>query len=109
MFALCFKCASLMHSDECTHSDDERMIRGTYVANELRFAVQKGYKVLKIYEAWEYEMTQNDKSDSSSGLLAEYINTFLKLKTEASGFPTWCTTADDEDQYISNFLDHEGI
>lgn len=109
MFALCYKCASNMQSEECLHTDDERMIHGTYVADELRVAVEKGYKILKIYEAWEYKTTQYNKSEDKCGIFGEYIDTFLKIKTQASGFPQWCQTDDDKDQYIQKFLEHEGI
>jgi len=39
----------------------------------------------------------------------EYVNTFLKLKAEASGYPSWVRTADDEDLYIRQFYQSEGI
>lgn len=45
MFILCFKCAVDKQSTACAHSDSERMIHGTYVADELRLAVQKGYRI----------------------------------------------------------------
>jgi len=39
----------------------------------------------------------------------EYIDTFLKLKTEASGYPDWVGTPEEEDRYIANFFASEGI
>jgi hypothetical protein len=39
----------------------------------------------------------------------DYINTFLKLKAEASGYPSWVRTPDDEDRYIELFWEREGI
>jgi len=39
----------------------------------------------------------------------EYINTFLKLKAEASLYPSWVRTPDDEDLYIREFYHSEGI
>lgn len=110
MFILCFKCATEKNVDRCTHSDAERMIHGTYIADELRLAVQKGYRVLKIYEAWHYEsMTKFDKSSNSGGLFAEYINTFVKLKTTYSGFPSWCKNEEDKEAFINKFYEKEGI
>ena len=38
-----------------------------------------------------------------------YINTFLKHKTEASGYPSWVRTPEDEDRYIDAFYASEGI
>jgi len=43
------------------------------------------------------------------GLFAEYINTFLKLKTEASEYPDWVRTPEDEDRNVANFFASEGI
>jgi hypothetical protein len=39
----------------------------------------------------------------------EYIDTFLKLKAEASGYPDWVRTPDDEDKYVQAFWESEGI
>lgn len=109
MFVLCFKCAVEKNSDECMHSDNDRVIRGTYIADELRLAVSKGYTIMKIYEAWEYEIIQLDADSQNEGLFAGYIDTFLKIKTEASGYPSWCNSADTRKQYIKDYYDHEGI
>jgi len=40
---------------------------------------------------------------------AKYIDTFLKLKTEASGYLDWVRTPEDEDRYNANFYTSEGI
>lgn len=109
LFALCYKCAFDKFDDECIHSQDERSFIGTYVAEELRVAVRKGYEILKIYEAWEYQTTKYDTITKTGGIFAEYINTFLKIKTEASGFPSWCKTPADEDKFIENFYEKEGV
>lgn len=108
MFPLCYKCTAET-LDTCTHSNSERMIHGTYVADELRLAVKKGYTIIKIYEAWEYKITQYDKNTGDGSLFAGYINQFLKIKTEKSGYPPWCKTTDDLKKFIHDFLKHEGI
>ena len=38
-----------------------------------------------------------------------YINFFLKLKIEASGWPKWVKTQEDKDLFIQQCLDREGI
>ena len=43
------------------------------------------------------------------GLFVEYINTFLKIKTETSGYPSRVLTPSDEDRYIEEFWQSEGI
>jgi hypothetical protein len=40
-------------------------------------ALEMGYEINQIYEVWHYPETE-------TGLLAGYINTWLKIKTEAS-------------------------
>jgi len=71
--------------------------------------VQKGYEIVEIIEVYEYAVTQYDPQTGESGLFVEYIDTFLKLKTEASGYPSWNRTPEDEDRYIANFFASEGI
>ena len=60
-----------------------------------RFAFTKSYKVVEIQEVFEYAVTQYDRATGEGGLFVEYINTFLKLKTEASGYPSWVLTPSD--------------
>jgi len=75
---------------QCQHfSDAERVISGTWVLDGLRVALTKGYKMMEIHEVYEYAVTQYDTISGEGGLFVEYINTFLKLKAEASGFPSW--------------------
>ena len=72
-------------------------------------AVDKGYKILEILEVYEYKVTRYDPETVEGGLFVDYIDTFLKLKAEASGYPSWVRTADDEDRYIDLFYQNEGI
>ena len=70
--------------------------------DEVRMAVEMGYKILKIFEVYEYDVTQYDRQTGQGGLFVQYIDTFLKLKTEASGYHSWVRTPEDEDRYIAN-------
>lgn len=109
VFALCQQCATLEENESCMHSDTDREIIGTWGASELRLAISKGYKVSKIYEIYEYKDTQYDSVTKSGGLFAEYVNNFLKLKVEASGFPDWCKNDELQDKYIKEFYEREGV
>ena len=43
-------------------------------------------------------------------MFSSYVNTFLKMKQEASGWPEW--VGDDQDkrsQYLQAYLDKEGV
>lgn len=109
MFILCYKCALEKSSQQCKHTESERIIHGTYISDELRLAIQKGYKIIKIYEAWEYEVLQYDKNAKIDGIFGKYIDTFLKIKSESSGYPPWCKTEADKKRYIDEFYKNEGI
>lgn len=50
-FPLCRSCVETL-SNECHHNDEERCITGTWVTEELKKAVEKGYVVMKIYEVF---------------------------------------------------------
>jgi hypothetical protein len=54
-------------------------------------AVEKGYRVIEVIEVYEYNATQYDPTTGEGGLFVQYINTFLKLRAEASGYPGWVT------------------
>ena len=84
----------------CQHfSDAERAISGTWALDELRVALAKGHKELEIHEVYEYAVSQYDAASGEGVLFVEYINTFLKLKAETSGFPSWVRSPSDE-RYI---------
>jgi len=65
----------------------ERAFSGTWVMDEVRLAVEKGYRILEIYEVYEYQFTQYIPETREGGLFVDYINTFLKFKPEAIGYP----------------------
>jgi hypothetical protein len=110
LFPLCRKCCEKNQKSPCKHSDEERCLLGTWVVDEVSKACCKGYVVKKVYEVWHYENTlQYDPLDQEGGLFSKYINTFLKLKQEASGWPNWVQSEADADKYIDSYLEHEGI
>ena len=55
------------------------------------------------------ERMQYDADTTRGGLFTPYVNAFLKLKQEASGWPGWCKTETDKGKYISDYYDREGI
>ena len=66
----------------CEHTAAQRSIRGTWCTPELLKAVKKGYRVLRIHEVYHFPPAQRRQ-----GLFKKYVNTWLKGKTEASGWP----------------------
>ena len=77
--------------------------------DEVRLALEKGYRILEIDEVYEYQVTQYDLETGAVDLFVDYINTFLKLKAEASGYPGWVRCPEDEEQYVETFWKNEGI
>ncbi|XP_054291039.1 uncharacterized protein LOC129005984 [Macrosteles quadrilineatus] len=98
-------CGEIMYQGDCFHESEDRALVGTWTMDEIRKAVEKGYIIQDIYELWEYEVATYEKG----GLFTEFIDKFLKLKQEASGYPGWCKTEEDKKQYIAKFLEREGI
>jgi hypothetical protein len=89
--------------------DADRCLESTWVIDEVRLAVDKGYKILEILEVYEHKVTRSDSEKGEGGLFVDYIVTFFKLKADASGYPNWVRTADDEDRYIVLFYQNECI
>jgi hypothetical protein len=88
--------------DRCPHTDAERSLTGTWVTSELHKALALGYRLDQIYEVWHFPQSSQD-------LFTSYIDTFLKIKQEASGFPDQCKTPEQQHQYINDILKREGI
>ena len=109
-FALCSTCANTEQQTPCEHTDGERVFRGVWVSEELKKAVELGYTVVKIHEVWHFEeSTQYDPETKEGGLFAEYINQFLKVKQEASGWPEGVSTDEEKDRYIREYFENEDI
>ena len=90
---------------ECNHTDEQRVLTGTWCSPELSKAVDLGYEVQYIYEVWHFKET-------CEGLFRDYVNTWLKIKQEASGWPPW--VEDDEIKRLvfntsEDYFQHEGI
>ena len=93
-FPLCRCCVQeeqaklmLTRTHYCPHFDANRTLRGTWCTPELVKAVEKGYTLVKIHE----------------------VNTWLKLKQESAGWPSWCQTVEQKWDYILRYQEREGI
>ena len=102
MFALCKMCADTCNQTPCTHSDAERAIQGTWCTIELEKALEKGYRLPQIHEVWHFPQ----KTDT---LFKEYIDTFAKIKLEASSYPKACVTDEQKQAYVDDIMEHQGI
>ena len=97
MFALCKTCANTENQTPCMRFDAERAIQGTWCSVELMKALEKCYRILQMYKVWHFLQ----KSDT---LLKEYIDTFAKIKLEASGYPTSCVTDEQKQWYLNDIF-----
>ena len=61
----------------------ERGFWGTFATPELEKAIEAGYRVLDVAENWSWSRCKR-----STSLFKDYIDTSLKIKMEASGWPS---------------------
>ena len=111
VFALCYKCASTQENDfNCQHLPNERALEGTWCSLEIDTAIEKGYKLIEYQQIWEFEeKVQYDLEAKTGGLFTEYVNSNLKGKVEASGYPNHCKNEEDKGKFIKEYFEHEGI
>ena len=110
VFPLCATCVKeemakppLERSYRCAHSNEQRALTGTWCTSELQKAVESGYEIQYIYEVWQFHETYE-------GLFQDYVNTWLKIKQEASGWPSWVGDYPIKRlEYIHEYEKHEGI
>ena len=109
-FPLCYRCACENNNEKCLHDVKDRAITHTYCTPEIEVALNEGYELLEIHEVLHWEESEEyDKEKKAGGIFTEYINTFLKLKQQASGYPQNISTDEEKDNYIKNYLNREGI
>jgi hypothetical protein len=98
-----------MNQGNSTHTDEERCRVATWVVDKVRKAIEMGYDMMNVFEFWEYEITFFDRGTKLGSLFAMYVNMFLKLKKESSGYPSWVKSEADKDKYIEDYRLAEGI
>ncbi|XP_039313511.1 uncharacterized protein LOC120359579 [Solenopsis invicta] len=110
LFALCRSYCEAFSQSVCTHEHpDERELEGTWISCELRKAVEKGYLVRQVSEIWHYSVARYDHDTRQGGLFTRYINSFLQLKQEASGWSSECMDDKSKARYLREYEEIEGI
>ena len=108
LFPLCRTCAQQGIQQEldvhyrCSHTSQERSLLGTWTTCELNKAIEKGYVIDRIFEVWHFPQ-------ESRTLFNSYIDQFLKIKQQASGFPASCHTAEDRRRYLQEIETREQL
>jgi very-short-patch-repair endonuclease len=108
MFTLCYKCAIYTTHSKCNHNENDRALIGTFTTMELKKAIEKHYKIIEIYEVWNFVL-HSPLNENENGIFTQFINDFIKIKIEASGWPNENMSDIEKDEYINDYLEHEGI
>ncbi|XP_070548905.1 uncharacterized protein [Ptychodera flava] len=75
MFPLCRSCADHKQQSPCEHNDEQRSFVGTWTTPELAKAVEKGYKIVKVFEVWHYREREVYNRESHTGGLFTITST----------------------------------
>ena len=51
LFVLCNNCG-VSKGDNCNHTENERILNGPWVTEEVKLALKHGYKITKIYSTF---------------------------------------------------------
>ena len=112
LFGLCRKCCIEMSKNPCSCSDEDRSWIGSYHTSELKLAMEKGYVILTAYELHNFPEDRRcvyNPETPGAGLFEGYINIFLKMKQESSGFPQGVVTEEEKRAYVADYHANEGI
>lgn len=101
---LCFTCAwdfcfTENKHTRCEHSDEERTLHGEWHIDEIKLAIEQGYKLIKIHSAIHHERTRTD-------IFTDYMEVLTAFKTQASGFPD--EYIGREEEFIDEYLKKTG-
>ena len=90
LFTLYRKCAELNMQEYVHENVDDQCLSEMWCTHKLHGGIKQGYKVLKVYEIYHFEKKMK--------IFEQFVNMFLKLKQEASGFLSSCY---NEDGHVS--------
>lgn len=107
-FPLCTACveasieAPLLQKTQRQHPSHQRALTGTWCTPGLQKTLEKGYQLLKVDQVYHFPKQK-------TGLFQEYVDTWLQLKEEASGYPDDCVTAAQQREHCALWFEREGI
>jgi hypothetical protein len=102
LFPLCHTCCAVKLEGFCPHNASERALHGTWLSIEIDKAIELGYQLDSVTEAWHFERR-------STNLFHPFINTLYKTKLEASGFPNNVQTPQEKEDYMAEIEQNEGF
>ena len=104
LFGLCRTCCNNYEARTglCLHSEEERAFEGLWCTPEVDLAIDKGYRVIRGNAGLEYE-------DWDEDMFKDYINMFLKIKTQASKLGDGDMSEEDKKAFADAYLAAEGV
>ena len=102
LYPLCQTCAENEQQTSCQHTEEERQLVSTWTTPELYKALSRGYVLKRIIQVYHYTELRSD-------IFSNYVRIFLKMKTEASGFPKHLKTDEEKLAWIEEFSLKEGV
>ncbi|EGT49852.1 hypothetical protein CAEBREN_12547 [Caenorhabditis brenneri] len=104
LFPLCRTCAERPSGGVCTHNEEnQRYLTGTWVSEEINLAIKMGYKILKYHEVWHWSTW------FTGGFFKSFLQPLLKIKHEASGWPSEVTTDVEKQKHIDTIYENDGV
>ena len=96
--------------EQCEHTDEERSITGTWASILVNAAVERGYKVLEVYEIHHYpKRSSYNKETGEENVFTPFIRDLARAKVISSGFPKDCDTDEKKQAYCDEFREKAGI
>ena len=112
VFPLCRRCSDERNQlNPCPHYDDkDRTWVEGFTHSELNKALALGYVVTEVFEVHHYEKwAQQGGAGDEAPLFAGYINAFIKMKLEASGWPEQCHAVEEKQHFLDECFHQDGI
>ena len=104
IFPLCYKCSMLHSNGSCECKDNEWCLIHMWTTPEVELSINHGYRIVDIYEVLHWERSEMiDMKSKKGGIFNNYINMFLTIKAEASGYPNDVKSEEDKRKYIQEF------
>jgi len=98
-FALCRTCAESQYDSSCPHTDEQRRLYGVWTTEELKKAIELGYKIHETFEVLHYDQ-------HSSTLFRNYVDMWQREKQEAEGWKSY-ETPEERVKYVNDYNERE--
>ena len=94
MFGLCSTCMDERKDPPCKHDDSKRDLLDTWTTVEVCYAISKGYKVVRVWEAFYYT--------TLAPIFKSFYTKLARIKLESEGWPAYANTSAERSAYIAD-------